>query len=314
MKASIIVPNLEPQTVLLPSVQAMCAQSVDDFEVIFPLFGEVSREEKVILKHFEEQYENFRVLPVKGSRSASLNQAVDDSDGKFVFFVESHCVIDRDWLKRYLARFNKNKFQASFIAIKEVPSNRWISKCVWRQRADVIRRQKDAGTYDAFFDLHGSCVTRELFDSMGQFCEVPAMAEFEFGAKLHQKGIPIYRVADEQIWHYNNRTLSSYENIVKRQGSDRVKLLSKHGREFMERYFPSPKLINFLPLLQRFRLPILCTAQAVMLAQSMGLNLFEKVSPALSESCFRGYAANCLRYGMLKELGKEDYEGLSNRI
>lgn len=305
MKASIIVPNLEPQTILLPSIQALCSQTVSDYEVLFPAWGLVSREERTVLKHFEEQYPNFRVVFGGGNRSSSLNKAVEDSEGKLIFFSESHCVIDNNWLKRYLNRLKNRHAQVSFMTIKEVPSNRWVSKLVWRQRAAVVQKIIDSGSYDAFFDLHGSAVTRDCFEAMGGFDEnLPAMAEFEFGARLHEKGIRIFRIPDEQIWHFNNRTLSSYEMIVKRQGLDRMRLLRKHGREFMEKNFPSPNFIRLLPLLNALRFPALCATQVFMAAQYAGFRAFEKSAPALSEKCFRGYAANCLRHGMLKALGE----------
>ncbi len=303
MKASIIVPNLEPQGVLLPSIQALCTQTVDDYEVILPLFGKVSKEEHVILKHFEEQYPHFRTVKVSGDRSASLNQAVDKSDGKLLFFAESHCIADRNWLKRYLDRHQRKMFKAAFIEIKEVPSNIMVSKLVWRQRYRIIQKLAVDKIYDSFFDLHASCITRDCFFDMNGFSEeMPAMAEFELGARLHQKGIPIYRVPDEQVWHFNNRNLSSYEMIVRRQGVDRTRILLKHGREFMERYFPNPRFVQLLPLLRALRVPCMCAAQVFKLAQNVGFRTFEKSAPALSEKCFRGYAANCLRQGMLKGL------------
>lgn len=303
MKASIIVPNLEPQGVLLPALQALCVQTADDYEVVFPFFGKVSKEERVILKHFQEQYPHFRVVKVSGDRSEALNQAVDKSDGKLLFFTESHCLADRNWLKRYLDRYQRKKFKAAFIEIKEVPSNLFVSKQVWRQRYRIIQKLTADKIYDSFFDLHASCITRDCFFDMDGFSEdIPSMAEFELGARLNQKGIPIYRVPDEQVWHFNNRNLSSYELIVERQGIDRTRILSRQGRGFMERYFPSPRFVQLLPFLRTLRLPCMCAAQVFKTAQLLGMYGFEKLSPALSESCFRGYAANCSRKGMLKGL------------
>jgi hypothetical protein len=46
----------------------------------------------------------------------------------------------------------------------------------------------------------------------------------------------------------------------------------------------------------------LCATELFMLAQNVGFRAFENSAPALSESFFRRYAANCLRHGMLKEL------------
>jgi GT2 family glycosyltransferase len=305
VKASIIVPNLEPQAVLLPSIQALCSQTVSDYEVLFPAWGLVSREEKAVLKHFEEEYPNFRVVQGGGGRSNSLNKAAETAEGKLLFFVESHCLVDNGWLKRYLDRFNKERVQVSFMGINEVPSDIWTSKLVWRQRTRVVQRIKDGGNYDAFFDLHGSGIRRDFFEGMGFFDpEIPAMAEFEFGARLHQKGVRIYRVPDEEILHFNNRSLSSYEMIVKRQGLDRTRMLRKYGRSFMEKYFPSPNFIRLLPWLGALRIPALCATQVFMAAQHFGFRAFEKSAPGFSEGCFRGYAANCLRYGMLKGLGR----------
>ncbi len=306
MKASIIVPNLEPQGVLLPSIQALCAQTAEDYEVLLPLCGFISEEDKVILKHFEEQYPNFRTVKTQGERSASLNQAAAQADGKMLFFVESHCIVDNNWLKRYYDRIKRKNLQVAFIEIKEVPSNIWVSKCVWRQRADVVKRLKGASHYDYFFDLHSSCITREIFDSMGGFSEdIPSMAEFEFGAKLHQKGIKVHLIPEEKVWHFNNRKLSSYELIVKRQGRDRARMFFRNGRDFNERYFPNPTFIKLLPLLKTFRLPAMCTAQMLLFADWAGFKGLEKISPSLSESFFRKHAANSLRHGILKALGEK---------
>lgn len=304
MKASIIVSNLEPQGVLLPCISVLCNQDFDDYEVLFTYKGKISLEEQVIIKHYVNLYPHFRVVECSGNRGVALNEAVRQAKGDLIFFVESHCIMDRDWLSRYYSVCQRKKFEVGFMDIKGVDSDCWVSRAVREQRDLVIGRLKETGAYDSFFDLHSSAISKEFFDSIGGFAEdIPSLVEFEFGARVYDAGVKIVKVPKEAVWHFNNSTLKSYERIIVGQGRDRARILQSRGEVFFQKHFPNKTFVDNLSLFRSFRVPLMCASRGMMGFSAFNFKLCESLGYfGGADYSFRKFAAWCHRYGLFKGL------------
>jgi len=305
VKASIIVSNIEPHGVLLPSIGALCAQDFrGKFEILFPKMGPITLSQETILKHFEDQYPNFKVIDVPGNRAAMLNEAVRKAKSDLLLFEESHCIMDNNWLSRYIEVFEREKFKAAFVDTKEVPSDCWVFDAVTSQRERIIKWAKVDGSYDSFFDLHSAAITRECFEELGGFSEdVPFLTEFEFGARLHANGIRIFRAPNEAVRHFNSRTLANYGVLIKNQGFNRTKILFTRGENFFQKYFPSKSFVRLLPLLKTFRLPLMALFAGSICGRALCFKACECLRlKTAADVVFKKYAASCHRYGMLKGL------------
>jgi hypothetical protein len=306
VKASVIISDVESQGRLLVNMHALCTQDVpaSQYEVILPDLGNFTREEEVILNDFESQYPHFRVLGMPGkNRSQLLNEAARQAKGEILFFIESHCLLHRTWLKDYLEVFKDRKTQIVLGDIRTVPTDSWGGQAEEVQRMRVMRHFDAIGTASSYWDFHNAAITKKLFFEMGGLSEdIPIMAEFELGARVHQRGVPIVRRG--VVWHFNDATLRNYSRVIAAQGADHSRMLSRNGRAFMERYFPSP-FLKLVPLMRFLRIPLLAYTLLMIRAGIVAFYITWGLGfRRAAQACFRSFAANSHRYGRLSTLNE----------
>ncbi len=308
MKASIIVSDVDSQGTLLPCIHAICTQDyADKYEVILTDCGNFSKEDKALLTDIEKRYPHLRVLRCPGkNRAALVNEAVKQSYGKILCFIESHCHPDRIWLKRYAELFQKENIQAAAGGVQSVPSDSIVFMAQDNFFYAVRKRLKRYKVNDYYFDFHNSALTRKCFDAMGGFAEeLPFGAEFEMGARLHQKGINIRKFPSNSSWHFNENKLINYSRIISGQGKDRTRIRIMHGEDFSSRYFPNPKFDMLIPVLKHARLPAMALLKGFVYL-GMGAVV---VCSALrfrkgAQVAFRFFAECSSRYGMVSTLNE----------
>jgi hypothetical protein len=308
MKASVIISDTLSQGMLLVDMLALCTQDFPrgQYEVILPDLGLLSTEEKALLAEFEKQYPNFRVIKYSGKgRSAMMNEAVRLSRGELLFFVESHCLVHRTWLREFVDVFKNKKVQAALGYIKTVPTSSWVGQAEELSRKKVMESFERLDVSDSYFDAHNVGITRKCFDAMGGLPEnLPIMAEFALGAQLHKNGIKIVHFPQSKIWHFNDATFSYYSSVVASQGEDKTRMLKSHGKEFVQRYFPlSQKFMNHLTLFRLFRLPLLVMEKMLIYEGMAGFVCAKTLHMnKLAMRFFKLFAESSHRYGLLKGL------------
>ncbi len=308
MKASIVISDTVSQRMLLVDMLALCTQDFPrgQYEVILPDLGLFSTEEKALLAEFEKQYPHFRVLRYNGKgRSAMMGEAVRLSKGELLFFVESHCLVHRTWLKEFAAVFKDRKVQAALGYIKTVPTSSWVGQAEEISRKKVMDSFDRLNVGDSYFDVHNVGITRKCFDKMGGFPEnFPIMAEFVLGANLHKNGVKIVKFPQSVIWHFNDAAYSSYSDVVAAQGADKTRMLKFYDKKFVERYFPlSSFFMKNLVFFRLFKLPLLVMERLLIYEGIVGFACSRALGMnKLSMRFFKLFAESSHRYGLLKGL------------
>lgn len=306
MKASIIVSATLSQGLLLPNIHILCTQNfpAKQYEVLLPDLGNFSREDYALLKHFEKQYPNFRVIENSGkNRSAMINEALRQSKGELLLFIESHCVADKNWLPDFVKLFSDKRIKAASGYIKTIPTDSWVGQAEEHQRKQVINRLEELGFMSSFFDFHNSAITRACFEEIGFLSEyIPILAEFEWGAFMHQKNIKINWFS-KTIWHNNDSEFFSYSSIVFQHGRDKSRILAKHGKEFAKKYFFNSGFIRRLPFVKLFRIPLLFVTISLIYFGVVGVIVTKilRLNKA-SNIFFRCFASNSYNTGVLMGL------------
>jgi GT2 family glycosyltransferase len=237
--ASIIISNNEPKALLPLNVHILCRQTfAGEYEVLLPLLQEPPLDDLAILLDFEKRYPHFHIIPIENNRAIALNQAAKMARGKWLFFVESHCVMQDNWLETYLLFLEARTAVAAVGSIQDLPSNNITSQSEAKNRAD-----SPIFTTPFFFDLHNSALLKETFLKMNGFSpSLPILGEFDLGARLHAQGIPIERFTHSIVLHKNSTSLFTYLITVGRNGEDRMKLIFERDPQFIRNYFPNPFL------------------------------------------------------------------------
>lgn len=308
MKASVIISDTLSQNMLLVDMLALCTQDFPrgQYEVILPDLGKLITEEKALLAEFEKQYPHFKVLGYNGKgRGSMMGEAVRLSKGEILFFVESHCLVHRTWLKEFAAVFKDKKVQAAVGYIKTVPTSSWVGQAEEVSRKKVMESFDRLNVSDSYFDAHNVGITRRCFDKMGGLPDnLPIMAEFVLGANLHKNGIKIVYFPQNVIWHFNDATFTYYSGIVVSQGADKTRMLKTHGKEFVQRYFPlSSFFMKNLVFFRLFKLPLLVMERMLIYEGIVGFTCAKTLGMnKLALRFFKLFAESSHRYGLLKGL------------
>ena len=305
MKASIIISDVISQDMLLTCVAALCNQTVpsNQYEVIFPDCGTITKEEKAVIESFEQQYPHFHVLRAPGkNRSAIINIAARQARGELLLFTESHCIAYRDWVRDYLKLFQEKKIPVAMGQFRTIPTDSWVGQAEEHQFKRVRKHLAMHGLDIFFFDFHNTAITKKCFFSMGGLAEdIPIMSEFELGANLHQNNIPIYR-SESIVWHMNDSKLEAYARIVRAQAKDKSVMLRRRGKHFMNTYFPN-SYYRILPLIKMFRIPYYFAVSFLRIIAKIGflMTRFLRFQRA-SNYFFRSFAEYSHHQGMLQGL------------
>jgi hypothetical protein len=308
MKASVIISDVNEQGMRLACIQMLCNQhlSRNEYEVLIFTDSAFTPEDETVLGVCRRQYSNLHVVSMPGKNRAELiNQAARRAKGELLLFIESHCIADRNWVKRYVDLFRRRKLQAARGDVRTMPSDSWEGIAEEHMRMIVVRNIGNE-VERSYFDFHNSAMTKKCFFGLGGLSErLPILAEFELGARAHLKGIDICRFPECRVWHANNTRLSKYAQVIGEQGREKAWLLKTHGREFVEKYFPAPTLFSFLPWMWLLRIPLLLASRLAMFFAAFGFYVGKMVnSHGVANFYFVIFARNSHRYGMLKGLGE----------
>ncbi len=303
MKASIIVSDTNSQGYLLASVICLCNQDFprSEYEILFPDYGNFTKEEKSVLEDFEKEYSNFRLIKGSVNRCSLINKAVKLAKADLILFTESHCLVGRKWVSQYVDAFKSMRVQVAEGPTKLIPDDTFTGQAEVYSRLISEGKMKNLGF--SHFNLHNSAIRKGLFIEMNGLDENFDLGEYEFSARLRQRGIELYKLKDATVWHSANAGLEAYPERIEEEGSDRTKMLLKHGKKFMEENFPSPTFIKFLPVMIFFRIPLLLATKFLIIISLIGFKVGIIFNlKQVTNFYFHIIDVNSHRYGKLKAL------------
>lgn len=305
MKASVIISDVNEQGMRLPVVQMLCNQDFDDYEVFLASTSVFTPEHDAMLKDFEKQYPHFRMVHAPGgNRAEIINNAVRRSKGEILCFIESHCIAHRKWVKMYVDFFKSPNVNAAMGSVNTIPASTFMGGSQENKRLDVVANLKNIGTVRSFFDFHNSAMRRNVFLELGGLSSyIPIMAEFELGARFMEKGGTLAFLPKSVVWHANDSPFWKYGSMISQQGREKALIFKKHGREFIEKYFPAPSFLRLLPFLRVFRLPCIILVKLLIWFGMFGFHVGKVVrSQRVCDFYFAIFARNSFRFGLLSGL------------
>lgn len=266
MKVSVIVSDVNEQGMILACVHMLCNQDFDDYEVILPDYGLFKKENFVILKDFEKQFPHLKILRLNSTnRCVLVNEAVKVAKGDVLLFLESHCIVGRDWVRKYVGLFKDKKVDIALGSVNTIPTRNPIGRAEEAMRLRIVQNNSSRGTDVTYFDFHNSAMRKKCFvDSGGLSERLPLLGEFELGARIHQKGFTIHQFPESVVWHANTTAFRKYAEVIGFQGRDKVRIILMHGRDFLLKYFPTSQSLSLLPWLKLFRIPCLILVKCIM--------------------------------------------------
>lgn len=292
MKACVIITDTLDEGMLPALLLALCNQDCGfEYGIYIPGFSQLAPHEQAIISSLRAQSPVLRPFAHQGlNRVTSINRIAAECKTEMLVFVESHCLVPRNFLSRHAAALNNRDVHATVSRRVDLPSREPVRLQETRLAMD-ISRNFDRGYY---FDFHGSAVRYDCFEKLGGLNErLPLFCEFEFGARLHHSNMSIMTLDDLPIWHQNALKLPSYCAIVYQQAFERSVIHLINDSEFNRRYFNTANFTRFLPLFRALRLPLLTLLWTLHRLASAGFALSAHTAPGDVNYFWFRLAARC---------------------
>lgn len=197
----------------------------------------------------KEMYPNVIVLDSIGlGPGVARNYGIEKSKGKYIFFTDSDCIVDKNWIINGYNTFIKK----SPIVIQGIP---WLFQ---KNRNEVLGQNEEKlyeimfstyldGEFSSMTDSRNLLFDREIVNILGKeiFAEKQDKATAEsrvFGKKCISKGINIYFDKNVKVYHEDSSNMLSVCKQKYRHGTGRVMIWDEKPKyEHLKfRYYDNP--------------------------------------------------------------------------
>ncbi len=183
VNVSIIIPCHNEEKYLKGCIDSILAQSYKDFELIMIDDGSKDRSGKII-----KGYKDKRIKYIRNEKSMNgaraRNKGIDMAKGKFLFFTDADCIVNKDWVKSGMECFSKNKCLG-------------VEGRLYYVSKDYTTTLSDQLTIDTSIKGHwmagNVAYTKEILEEMGMFNpEYVFMQDRELALRIKQHGEILY--------------------------------------------------------------------------------------------------------------------------
>lgn len=133
-RASVIVCVYNRARQVLPCLESLLASTFDDFEIV--LVDDASTDESPeVLARFRDDHPERSIRIVRNEInqgiSGARNAGIDAARGDLVFFTDSDCTVEPDWLQQMVAAFDDAHVSAVAGTVVEPPPRNWAEMARW---------------------------------------------------------------------------------------------------------------------------------------------------------------------------------------
>ncbi|QDU16210.1 Putative glycosyltransferase EpsH [Gimesia maris] len=164
---------------------------------------------------------NLRNLGVSGARNAGINAA----SGRFIFFTDSDCTVDPNWLSEHLVSFSNSSISAVAGRVIDDPPHNWAEHAISGSSRIAEHHWQGRNLIGCNMGFRREVLKKYLFDEdLTYYCDEDDLA-LRMVKDKHQ-----FAFAPEAIvYHHHPYTLGSYLRQAWRQGKGSAHFWWKHG-------------------------------------------------------------------------------------
>lgn len=245
---SIIIPSFNGAHRISTALEALCSQSIHDFETIVVIDGSTDQTKNVV-EPFAKRLNLKIVSQDNKGRSGARNAGAALANSEILVFLDDDMRPERNWLEQH-AQFHN--VQPNTVMVGRVQSDPQKSKtdfdhylanrnALWM---DNCERTENPMQLDNLFFSSANCSTpKKLFNQMNGFDEKLRDAEdFDLGYRFLKAGVPVYFNNECIAWHDDFPNLEEYIHRQRQYGAAWVKLIDIRPQIVREtiRYRPNP--------------------------------------------------------------------------
>jgi len=278
---SVVIPAYNCSSTIAQCIQSILDQTVPNVELIVVDDGSTDQTLQII-----KSYSNVICITQKNSGPAiARNVGFKQAKGQIVFFTDSDCIAQSDWVKRALPHFQDSQVGAVCGSYGIANPKSRLARCVHQEVQ--YRHAKLMPTYPKSFGSYNVAVRKDVFGQLGGFNESYRRASGEdndLSYRLLALGYRIYFEPRALVDHFHPTSARKYLSEQFRHGFWRVYMYRAHPQMMVGDDYTYWKDIVEVPIvLLIFGLALMCIFLGdpwalLVLVPIIGLLLIEIVS------------------------------------
>lgn len=224
-RISVVVPAFNCEKTIAPCIESILAQSHPVAEIIIVDDGSLDKTADIV-----RSYKNVIYVHQSNAGPASArNLGESKATGDLVFFTDSDCLADKDWITRSVAHFDKDGVAVVSGSYGISNPQFRLARCVHQEI--LFRHERLMPHYPKSFGSFNFGIKKEIFRQIGRFDETYRRASGEdndLSYKVLKHGYKIYFDPSSKVNHYHPTRVVKYLKEQFRHGFWRVKMYQTH--------------------------------------------------------------------------------------
>ena len=232
---SVVIPAYNAQNTIVQTIQAVLEQDFsDELEVIVIDDGSIdATAEKIKSFSVERPYRQLKyIYQNNAGPAAARNRGAQEAKGSILFFTDSDCVPQANWIKTMLPHLTQNtKEEIAAVSGSYGIANpeNLLARCIHREI--LFRHHHLLPTFPKVLGSYNFCVKRKIFEEVKGFDVAYRNASGEdnhFSYKILQAGYKIYFEKESLVDHYHTVSLKKYLYEQYRHGYWRARMYRQY--------------------------------------------------------------------------------------
>ena len=244
MKYSIIVPVYNRPDEVDELLQSLTTQTFRDAEVIIVEDGSSQPCEDVVRRYAGKLQLRYYTKENSGP-GQTRNFGAEHSQGEFLIFLDSDCVLPPDYLKEVDAELKRKECDAwggpdraheSFMPVQKA-INYSMTSFLTTGGIRGGKKQMDKKFYPRSFNLG---IRRSLYRQLGGFSSMRFGEDIDLSLRIYKSGASCRLFPEAWVWHKRRTDFRKFFKQVHNSGIARINLMKRHPG--------SLKLVHLLPM------------------------------------------------------------------
>ena len=243
MKYSIIVPVYNRPDEVYELLQSLTQQTFRDVEVVIVEDGSTLPCDSVVQKYAGKLQLRY-FTKENSSPGPTRNFAAEHSQGEFLIFLDSDCVLPPGFLQAVEDELNRKECDAWGGPDKAHESFTPVQKAINYSMTSFIttggirggKKQMDKKFYPRSFNLG---IRRSLYRQLGGFSSMRFGEDIDLSLRIYESGATCRLFPEAWVWHKRRTDFKKFFKQVHNSGIARINLMKRHPG--------SLKLVHILP-------------------------------------------------------------------
>ncbi len=225
---SVVIPAYNCENTLPIALQSLLTlKNLNPVEIIVVDDGSTDNTSKIVKTFPMVKY----VYQKNSGPAATRNRGFKESTGEIVFFTDSDCIPQEDWIVRCVGHFDKPEIGVVAGTYGIANPENILARSIHSEI--MFRHNRRMPDFPKSFGSYNFCVRRNIFDLVGGFDESYPFASGEdndLSYKILEKGYKIYFERSAIVKHFHQINLLKYLREQWRHGFWRVKMYRDHPK------------------------------------------------------------------------------------